>query len=148
MDTVPLFIIPITLAILAQTIKGSINFVNGNRNFKTFIMNGGFPSSHSAFVSSLVTLIAIYDGMESTTFTVALVLASIIIHDAIRVRVHIGRIGKSVNAILRTLKGEERFKNLRTVKENVEITGHNPLEVFAGSLIGIIGTMLFVLLWY
>lgn len=148
MEIFPLFIIPIVLGIVTQGIKVIIQFARGNRNIRTFLMNGGFPSAHSGFVASLVTIVFLAEGWQSTSFTVALVLATIIIHDAVRVRIHIGKNGKAINTILRTLKKSEEGKKYKNIEECIEITGHNPEEVAAGALIGVLGSLLLYYLFF
>lgn len=109
-------------------------------------MNGGFPSSHTTVVTSLITMVGYVDGLSSTTFAISLVLAIIIIHDAIGIRVHIGKNGKAVNAILNKLEQQTEFKELKQVPRSLEITGHHLHEVLGGIIIGIGGTIIILAL--
>lgn len=138
----PLFLVPIVVAALAQIVKGLLHFARGNRNYKSFFMNGGIPSSHAAFVTSLVVSVALYEGVESTAFAISVILALIILHDAFAVRVHIGRNGKAVNALLRILRDKRGYEDLKDIPESVEITGHHPHEVVIGALFGLFLTVL------
>ena len=42
-------------------------------NFKRFVETGGMPSSHSAVVTSLATLIGKYEGVDTSIFALALI---------------------------------------------------------------------------
>jgi hypothetical protein len=53
--------------------------------------NGGFPSNHSAVVSSMATLIALREGIGHPAFGVAVTLAFIVMIDANSLRQHVGR---------------------------------------------------------
>lgn len=96
---------------------------------------GGMPSSHSAFVFSLMLMIGIQDGFGSTAFALAFALAAIVIYDAMGVRAETGKQGAVLNRILREvlIEGqpitEERFK---------ELVGHTPLEVVGGIIVALI----------
>ena len=48
-------------------------------NFKRIMGAGGMPSSHSAVVTSLATLIGKYNGVDSPIFALALIVAFVVI---------------------------------------------------------------------
>ncbi len=100
------------------------------------IVTGGMPSSHSAFVVSLATIIYLVDGV-TTTFAVSLVLAFVVIRDAFGVRRTVGEEGHIINQII---------KKLKIKKETHFAMGHTPLQVFVGSLIGFAMAMLVYLI--
>lgn len=139
-----LILIPIALVIISQLIKFFLNLARGSFNLRNLIMNGGMPSSHSVFVTSFIILIGYNQGIQSPVFAVALIVTILAIHSAFRIRVHIGRNGKAINYLLRTLKKEH--PKLKDVPEQTEITGHNPSEVFAGIVLGALGTIITILL--
>ena len=84
------------------------------------------PSSHSAFVVALATIIYLEEG-SSTAFAISLVLAFIVIRDAFGVRRTVGEEGMAVNQILQKLKIH---------KKTHFSMGHTPKQVIVGSLIG------------
>ncbi|MAF99121.1 MAG: acid phosphatase [Nanoarchaeota archaeon] len=92
------------------------------------IVSGGMPSSHSAFVVSLATIVYLMEG-ASTSFAVSLVLAFIVLRDAFGVRRSVGEEGLVINQIVKKLK--------LPVKKHFAM-GHTPLQVFFGSLLGLI----------
>ena len=53
-------------------------------NFKRIMGAGGMPSSHSAVVSGLATLIGKYQGVDSPIFALAVIVAFIVMYDACR----------------------------------------------------------------
>lgn len=104
-------------------------------DFKKFFVMGGMPSSHSAFVVSTAVMTGIHEGVNSSVFALAVCLAFVVIYDAMGVRYETGKQGKTLNKIIRELI--ELGTNINEEKL-LEIVGHTPLEVFFGSLIGVI----------
>ena len=94
--------------------------------FKDIFVTGGMPSSHSAFVISLATIIYLQEG-ASTAFAISLVFAMVVIRDAYGVRRTAGQEGIVINQMMQKLKmkGETHFA-----------MGHTPLQVTIGSIIG------------
>ncbi len=84
---------------------------------------GGMPSSHSAFVSSLLIVVGTIDGMGSTTFAIASVFAGIVWYDAAFVRSQVGKQAKVLNI-------------LRQLEEFSERVGHSVAEVIGGIVFG------------
>lgn len=128
--------IPATAWFIAQTAK-VFSYVLQNKkfDFRRFFGSGGMPSSHSAFVVSLATVVGRNEGFDSAVFGVAFVIALIVMYDAAGVRRAAGRQAQVLNKLIaETQKGgdshfEERLK---------ELIGHSPVEVFIGALLGIV----------
>ena len=99
---------------------------------------GGMPSSHSAFVFSLMMAIAFQEGVGSTAFA----LAAVVIYDAMGVRAETGRQGAVLNQILTQMLVEGKPI---TEKQLKELVGHSPLEVLGGLLVGSIITLVLML---
>jgi len=92
------------------------------------LVTGGMPSSHAAFVTSLATSIYLAEN-NSTAFAISLVLAFIVIRDAMGVRRAVGEEEHILNQILKKLK----------IKTKIHYSmGHTPLQVLVGSILGII----------
>lgn len=100
-------------------------------HFERFIGAGGMPSSHSAVVVSLATLIGRNCGTTSPIFAVSAIVALITMYDAAGVRRAVGKQARVLNNILsnQKLSGAEKLQ---------EMTGHTPIQVLAGALIGLI----------
>jgi acid phosphatase family membrane protein YuiD len=134
---------------IAQVLKLVFYVLKNRKNMKklnaieTMLWRtGGMPSSHSAVVCALAASIAIYEGIASTYFIIALVFAMVVLRDAMGVRRTAGLQAKALNNL-----GKEMTKHtgqdFHTVKE---IQGHNPLEVLVGSCLGILIAILFYLI--
>ena len=77
--------------LLAQVIKYALASRH-DKNRRQFFRSGNMPSSHTAVVVSLATVIYVHEGL-STLFSVAAVLAVITIYDALVARRSIGEQG-------------------------------------------------------
>ena len=94
---------------------------------------GGMPSSHSAFVFSLMVRVAMEQGVGSVYFALAFALTAVVIYDAMGVRRETGRQGEVLNKILREVLVEGQPITEKRLKE---LVGHTPLEVTAGVVVG------------
>lgn len=111
----------------AQLVKIILLWFRHKRlSWHDLIVTGGMPSSHSAFVVSLATIIYLEEG-TSTGFAISLVLAFIVLRDAFGVRRTVGEEGLVISQIL---------KKLRIKTEAHFSLGHTPLQVVVGAGIG------------
>ena len=103
-------------------------------NFKRIMGAGGMPSSHSAVVAGLATLIGKYEGVDSPIFALAFVMAFVVMYDACGVRRAAGKQAALLNKLIQTpgLSGVQVSERL------VEVLGHTPTQVFVGALIGVL----------
>ena len=103
-------------------------------NFKRILGAGGMPSSHSAVVCSIATLIGRNEGFDSAIFGLAVIMALVVMYDAAGVRRAAGKQAKLLNKIVNT-----PGLAIETVQEKlVEVLGHTPVEVFVGAVLGIV----------
>ena len=127
--------VPILLWFGIQTFKVIWDLVTTKKfNFKRILGAGGMPSSHSAVVTSITTLIGKSEGVDSPIFALAVIVACVVMYDAAGVRRAAGKQAAMLNKIIETpgLTGEQVSERL------VEVLGHTPTQVFVGALIGII----------
>jgi hypothetical protein len=123
--------------ITAQILKTIIHaIVNRKIDLPRLLGDGGMPSSHSATVTAIAATSALHYGLESFQFGVTVILAFLVMHDAMGVRAETGKQSKILNEILefidtmgKKLSPEERLK---------EFVGHTPLQVAAGAALGIV----------
>jgi acid phosphatase family membrane protein YuiD len=128
---------------LAQVLKVLINlWLEKKLDWRRCFGMGGMPSSHSAFVFSLMMAIAFQEGVGSTVFALAFGLAAVVIYDAMGVRRETGRQGAVLNQILTQMLVEGKPI---TEKQLKELVGHSPLEVLGGLLVGSIITLVLML---
>ncbi len=79
--------IPILLWFGIQTFKLIYDLVTTKKfNFKRILGAGGMPSSHSAVVTSITTLIGKNQGVDSPIFALSLIVALVVMYDACGVR--------------------------------------------------------------
>jgi len=120
--------------VLAQLVKIIAGVIREKKfNFRWLIMSGGMPSSHSAAVASLSTVVGLYYGFNTIFFWMAYVFSLIIMFDAAGVRRAVGRQASILNKMMDEIaEGDEvREKRLK------ELLGHTPIEVIAGACLGI-----------
>lgn len=102
-------------------------------NFKRILGAGGMPSSHSAVVVGLATLIGKDVGVGSPMFALSLVLAFVVMYDAAGVRRAAGKQAKLLNKLIET----PGLSTGEVQEKLVEVLGHTPLQVIVGALIGL-----------
>ena len=127
--------IPFFLWFAIQTFKVIYDLVTTKKfNFKRIMGAGGMPSSHSAIVTGLATLIGKYEGVDTPIFALALIVAFVVMYDACGVRRAAGKQAALLNKIVETpgLSGVQVSERL------VEVLGHTPTQVVVGALIGVI----------
>ena len=108
-------------------------------NFKRIMGAGGMPSSHSAVVTSLTTLVGKDVGVNSPVFAIALIFSFVVMYDACGVRRAAGKQAKVLNDIVNT----PGLSNIQVQEKLQEALGHTPVQVFVGALIGIIAGLIF-----
>lgn len=108
-------------------------------NFKRIIGAGGMPSSHSAVVTSLTTLVGKNLGVNSPIFAISLIFACVVMYDACGVRRAAGKQAKVLNEIVNT----PGLSNIQVQEKLQEALGHTPIQVFVGALIGLIAGAIF-----
>ena len=121
--------------LLTWTLVGPIKFlINSARTRRwafDLVGNGGFPSNHSAVVTSMATMIALREGISHPAFGVAVTLAVIVMIDANSLRQHVGKHAQHINALDAGKAGVEH-KPLR------ERMGHTKIEICGGVVTGIL----------
>ena len=125
---------PIVAFIIAQGIKVWLRSKSRKITWHDLFSYSDMPSGHTAVVISLVSIIALRQGIESPIFACACVYAMIVITDAIGLRNYLGSHGKTLNVLVDDLK-EDDFLDRRYPKQ-LEKIGHTPLQVLIGALIG------------
>lgn len=130
-----LFLVPILAAVIAQALKLALDGIKGNFDVQHLLSEyGGMPSSHTAFVVALTTMVATTEGFTSSAFAISFVFATIVIRDAIGFRRTLGKQSKALNHIVRELSEEKKGAHFPKLPEEI---GHNPLEVLVGGLLGL-----------
>gem|GEM_PF-350094 len=124
-----LFLIPLIVGLLSEGLKIITEGIERGAWHEGLFRSGGMPSSHSAFVMSLLIVVQQKLGADSVEFAIAFVFACIVWYDALSSRRAIGEQAK----ILNRLQHWEHF---------TERLGHSLKEVIGGILFGAAVTML------
>ena len=127
--------IPLLLWFFIQIFKVIYDLVTTRKfNFKRILGAGGMPSSHSAVVVSLATLIGKNVGVDTPLFAVSVILACIVMYDAAGVRRAAGKQAQLLNKLVET----PGLTGVQVTERLVEVLGHTPTQVFVGALIGLV----------
>lgn len=133
-----LLMVPISAWAIAQVLKLIFGFLfTGKFSIERLYGAGGMPSAHSAMVCALAIISARVEGVQSSFFGIAVILAAIVMYDAMGVRYAAGEQAKVINRIVETM--DDSDQNSANLKE---VLGHTPLEVLAGALLGILTAMI------
>jgi acid phosphatase family membrane protein YuiD len=120
---------------MAQALKLVIELIKNRKlNISVLVTTGGMPSAHSALVTALATGVGQTLGWASPEFAVALIFAIIVMYDAAGVRQAAGKQARILNQMIDELFHEHPEFNGDRLKE---LLGHTPVQVIAGSALGI-----------
>lgn len=122
---------------VAQVLKTIIHAViNKKIVWERMIGDGGMPSGHSATVTSMAVFAALRCGANSYEFAIAGILAVIVCHDAMGVRLETG---KQAEVILELLEAFEKLTEDEVPSQKLKtFVGHTPVQVMAGVALGIL----------
>ena len=124
--------------ILAQILKAVIHLiVNKKFDIHRLFGDGGMPSGHSATVASVATMSALLFGFGSFQFAISAILALIVGHDAMGVRLEAGKQAMVLNELIELMNAP-----LSTDVKLKEFLGHTPIQVFVGGFVGITNALL------
>ena len=122
----------------AQVLKFVIYLaVNRSIDWNRLLGDGGMPSGHSATVTALAVTSGLEYGCASPVFAVCVILAIIVMHDAMGVRREAGRHAKAINELLEMLSSQQEPE----VKLK-EFLGHTPMQVCCGAVLGFVTALI------
>ena len=122
---------------VAQVLKTIIYAViNKKIVWERMVGDGGMPSGHSATVTSMAVFAALRCGANSYEFAIAGILAVIVCHDAMGVRLETG---KQAEVILELLEAFEKLTEDEVPAQKLKtFVGHTPVQVVAGIALGVL----------
>jgi uncharacterized protein len=136
-----ILLVAIAACLIAQVLKLTIDAIqNGKLSVKVLTTTGGMPSAHSALVTALATGVGQSLGWQSAEFAIATIFAIVVMYDAAGVRQAAGKQARILNQIIDELFSDNHKFNEEKLKE---LLGHTPVQVIAGSVLGIAITWLF-----
>lgn len=127
---------------IAQFYKVFSPILKGEKiQWARLIQTGGMPSSHASTVVSLSTGVWLLKGTSSIEFAISMVFSSIVLYDATGIRRQAGKHAKALNRLVESI---EKKDGIEIISEELkEFLGHTPIEVFWGSVLGVIIGLLF-----
>ncbi len=126
-------ILPLLCGAAAQLLKVLGHYVRKREiNLSKATEPGGMPSSHSAAIVALCTVVGFESGLNSMVFAVTFLLSLVIMYEAAGVRRAAGEQAEVLNRML------DEFYHGRKVSEARvrELVGHTPFEVLVGAVMG------------
>lgn len=124
-------VIPFLLWFFIQLFKLIYDLITTRKfNFKRILGAGGMPSSHSAVVSSLATMIGKDVGVDTPMFAMSLIFAFVVMYDAAGIRRAAGKQARLLNKIVET----PGMTGLEVSEKLVEVLGHTPFQVLVRSI--------------
>ena len=129
--------IPVIIWFMVQSFKVIFELVKNKKiNIRRIWGSGGMPSSHTALVCSLATVVAIREGVASSSFAIWVILAAVVMYDAAGVRRAAGKQARVLNQII------ENEGDINVQEKLIELLGHTPKEVFVGAIVGVFVSIL------
>lgn len=122
---------------VAQVLKLIIHFmITKEFVWERMVGSGGMPSSHSSTVCALATAAGVRYGGASFEFAISVIMAIIVMHDAMGVRRETGIQAKVINEMMALFR---EMGNKMSVEDKLkEFVGHTPLQVWMGALLGLL----------
>lgn len=141
----PMLVCSLTAWFLAQFLKVPVEYLQTHKmNWGLWFSSGGMPSSHSALVVSTMLAIGLYTGFNTPAFAVAVALAMVVVYDAAGVRRQAGIHAQKINLLI-----NELFSGQPISEEQLkEVLGHSPMEVFGGTFLGLVVTLIIWAFWH
>ncbi|MDF5709766.1 MAG: divergent PAP2 family protein [Nostoc sp. S4] len=128
-------LVALTACLIAQALKLVIEIVKNRKlNVRVLVTTGGMPSAHSALVTALAAGVGQTLGWASADFALAMIFAIIVMYDAAGVRQAAGKQARILNQMIDELFDEKPDFSQDRLKE---LLGHTPVQVIAGSALGI-----------
>ena len=117
--------------------------VNKTLDLKRLLGDGGMPSAHSATVTAIAVATGFIEGFDSSIFAVAIMIAFVVMHDAMGVRLETGKQAKVINDMIKLVYTED----MSPEEKLKEFVGHTPSQVVAGFVLGVfVDVVIFVIL--
>ncbi|MEH2294076.1 divergent PAP2 family protein [Nostoc sp.] len=128
-------LVALVACLIAQALKLVIEIIKHRKlNVRVLVTTGGMPSAHSALVTALAAGVGQTLGWASGDFAVAMIFAIIVMYDAAGVRQAAGKQARILNQMIDELFDEKPDFSQDRLKE---LLGHTPVQVIAGSALGI-----------
>lgn len=134
----------------AQVIKAILyTILHKEFSLERLFGDGGMPSGHSATVSAMAMMSLLHYGIGSFEFAISAMLAIIVMHDAMGVRLETGKQAEIINELTALVEEiiddfnneetlEKKFQKVFSEEKLKEYVGHTPIQVAAGCVLGLL----------
>lgn len=122
-------IAPLSGWVVAQSLKFGLTLRKDGVTIQDAVQSGGMPSSHTAFMFALTTVVGLTTSISDIAFGITAALTGIIVYDALGVRRTTGQQTEAIKQLAKTTKTK-----VGTI-DNAK--GHTLPEVVVGALVGI-----------
>ena len=134
--TNPFLLTSLSSWFVAQVLKTIIHAIETKKlDFERLVGDGGMPSGHSATVTSLAVFCGLSFGFSSFQFAATAILATVVCHDAMGVRLETGKQAQLINELTKAFEVWTK-EDLPEIKLK-EFVGHTPIQVIAGIILGV-----------
>ena len=116
---------PIIAWIIAGSMKFLLNYIRFGNQARSMIGYGGFPSTHTTIMSSVVFLAGFRNGFETSLFSLGLGALLIVVIDAHGLRRKVGEQAHIIN----------NMQDKTILRERI---GHSWSEILGGFVLGIL----------
>ncbi|WP_353932600.1 divergent PAP2 family protein [Okeanomitos corallinicola TIOX110] len=128
-------LVALVACFVAQGLKLIFEVIKNRKvDLRVLVTTGGMPSAHSALVTALAFGVGQTLGWASPDFALATVFAIIVMYDAAGVRQAAGKQARILNQMIDELFHEKPDFFQDRLKE---LLGHTPVQVIAGSVLGV-----------
>ena len=124
-------VLPFAAWVIAGCLKFAVNYLRHGGKARMMIGYGGFPSTHTTVLSSVVFLVGFSEGFCTPVFSLGLGALVILIIDAHGMRRKIGQQAEVINRLQHKLYGDD-YEPLR------ERMGHSWFEICGGLAFGLL----------
>lgn len=134
----PYVIAVVSALIISQSLKYLIEMLRGGAfdRVRQLYASGNMPSSHSASVMALLTVVGLVDGVESGLFGLMFLFTVVVMYDTVMLRRSVGEQGKAMQLLIKLTRSDVALPHAAK--------GHTPLEVLVGAMLGaVIGLVVF-----
>lgn len=136
-------LIPLIVVVITQGIKIIVDLSKKRFTWDVLLNYGGMPSGHTSLVVSAATIIGLSTGVDSPIFLLALILAILVVRDALGFRMQLSEHAKILNRLIKELPDEKEF----TYPYSPERLGHTVAQVLVGGGLGLALTWVLWLWW-
>ncbi|MRB78819.1 divergent PAP2 family protein, partial [Bacillus thuringiensis] len=90
-------VLPFIAWVASGVLKFLVNYLRSGKDAFRLVGNGGFPSTHTTILSSMVMTIGFHEGFNTPMFGIGMAILTIVIIDATGLRRTVGKHARMLN---------------------------------------------------